>query len=199
MEICSKQHTIFTPNSKTATPPTTTPPGRTRGRGVRDGTEMNVKRRQEPDVGVSGCTFIDTEVVCGSVWADLGMCAEGFQSRESGKQKLGMTFSWSSASLETRDDFSNWQRQAAVSRFIFTYVFELFFQPQGLGGSVKVLGLTVLCIIFVLYEKGNITKVWWTEPSLVSKRGFQTWQKSDEGVMLNLRTIWGNCWVISGE
>lgn len=37
----------------------------------------------------------------------LGMCAEGFQSRESGKQNLGMTLSWSSASLESRDDFSN--------------------------------------------------------------------------------------------
>lgn len=37
----------------------------------------------------------------------LGMCAQGFQSSESGKQNLGMTLSWSSASLDSRDDFSN--------------------------------------------------------------------------------------------
>lgn len=41
------------------------------------------------------------------LWADLGMCEEGSQFRESGKQNLGMTFSWSSASLERREDFSN--------------------------------------------------------------------------------------------
>lgn len=46
------------------------------------------------------------------------MCAEGFQSWASGKQNLGMTFSWSSASLETRDDFSNWNRGRSVKAML---------------------------------------------------------------------------------
>lgn len=49
------------------------------------------------------------------VWPDLGMCEEGSQFRESGKQNLGMTFSWSSASLERREDFSNCNTETPVT------------------------------------------------------------------------------------
>lgn len=49
------------------------------------------------------------------VWPDLGMCEEGSQFRESGKQNLGMTFSWSSASLERREDFSNCNTRTPVN------------------------------------------------------------------------------------
>lgn len=49
------------------------------------------------------------------IWPDLGMCEEGSQFRESGKQNLGMTFSWSSASLERREDFSNCNTETPVN------------------------------------------------------------------------------------
>lgn len=50
--------------------------------------------------------YVELFLLC-RVWPDLGMCEEGSQFSESGKQNLGMTFSWSSASLERREDFSN--------------------------------------------------------------------------------------------
>lgn len=61
-------------------------------------------------------TVGQTHVVMTEAQADLShthllMSAEGFQSWESGKQNKGMTFKRSSASLDSRDDFSNCQQQ----------------------------------------------------------------------------------------